>query len=382
MDSKELQKEGIDELESQDLSTEETGDELYEHFHVVVDKGQSLLRIDKYLAACMSNTSRNRVRQASAAGNILVNGKTVKQNYRVKPYDEISVVLSFPPREIEIIPENIPLNIVYEDDDVMIINKEAGMVVHPAYGNYTGTLVNAVSYHLLGTKAEVEDLKDNPFLVHRIDKNTSGIMVVAKNRLAQSKMALQFFNHTITRRYVALVWGNFDEDKGTIEGNVGRCLKDRKIMDVFPDGSQGKHAVTHWKVLERFGYVTLVECRLETGRTHQIRVHMKHIGHPLFNDATYGGDRILKGTTFSKYKQFVQNCFNIMPRQALHAKCLGFVHPTTGQEVFFDSDIAPDMQAVIDRWRNYAIHKEYEEPVDVTYDLTNRERQSLQSNKK
>ncbi len=357
---------------------EEGGDEMYEHFHMVADKGQTVLRIDKFLNGILSHTSRNKIKQASMAGNILVNGKPVKQNYKVKPMDEISIVLSYPPREVEIIPENIPLNVVYEDDDVLLINKEAGMVVHPAYGNYTGTLVNAVTYHLNRNTLQVET---GPYLVHRIDKNTSGIIIVAKNEYAQAKLAAQFFEHSVTRRYQALVWGDFTEDEGTIEGNVGRSVKDRKCMDVFPDGSQGKHAVTHWKVLERFGYVTLVECRLETGRTHQIRVHMRHIGHPLFNDATYGGDRILKGTTFTKYKQFVQNCFSIMPRHALHAKCLGFVHPGTGKEMFFDSPLPADMAAVLDKWRNYATHKAYEEPEEVIYDISNRERQRMEQNK-
>lgn len=359
---------------SEAASSEEGGDEMYEHFHLVADKGQTILRIDKYLNGMLAHTSRNKIKQASMAGNILVNGVPVKQNYKVKPFDEISIVLSYPPREIEIIPEDIPLNIVYEDDDVLLINKEAGMVVHPAYGNYTGTLVNAITYHLNHSTEKVEI---GPYLVHRIDKNTSGIIIVAKNEFAQAKLAAQFFEHSVTRRYQALVWGDFAEDEGTIVGNVGRSIKDRKCMDVFPDGSYGKHAVTHWKVLERFGYVSLVECTLETGRTHQIRVHMRHIGHPLFNDSTYGGDKILKGTTFTKYKQFVQNCFSIMPRHALHAKCLGFVHPSTGKEMFFDSELPEDMATVLEKWRNYAAYKAYEEPTETIYDISNRERKNL-----
>lgn len=355
---------------------EERGDEMYEHFHLTVDKGQGLLRIDKFLQNLLENTSRSKIKQAAQAGNILVNGKPVIQNYKVKPCDDISIVLAYPPREIEIIPENIPLDIVYEDDDLIIVNKKAGMVVHPAYGNYTGTLVNALAHHLKDILVH-DDVVENPMLVHRIDKDTSGIIIVAKTEFAQAKLAAQFFNHTVYRRYYALVWGDFKEDEGTIEGFIGRSHKDRKVMDVFPDESHGKHAITHWKVIERFGYVTLVECRLETGRTHQIRAHMQHIGHPLFNDATYGGDRILKGTTFTKYKQFIQNCCSILPRQALHAKSLGFIHPTTGKEFMFDSELPEDMQTVLDKWRNYAIHKAYEEEVEIIYDVSNRERKRL-----
>ncbi len=363
----------------EDKNKEEGGDELFEHFRVVVDKGQGLLRLDKYLAGQMANTSRSKIKQASMAGNILVNGTIAKQNYKVKPFDEISVVLSYPPREIELIPENIPLDIVYEDDDLLVINKAPGMVVHPAYGNYSGTLVNALCYHLQHILCQ-DGTMAAPFLVHRIDKNTSGLMLVAKTEYAQAKLAAQFFNHTIDRKYQALVWGDFQEDNGTIVGNVGRSAKDRKIMTVFSDDTQGKHAVTHWKILERFGYVTLIECQLETGRTHQIRVHMQHIGHPLFNDATYGGDRILKGTTFSKYKQFVQNCFEILPRQALHAKCIGFEHPITGKRMFFDSELCQDMQEVLAKWRNYIKHKAYEEEVEVVYDISNRERKAIENN--
>ncbi len=358
-------------------SEEEQGDELYEHFHIKVDKGQGLLRIDKFLHNHMEHTSRNKIKQAAQAGNILVNGKSQIQNYKVKPFDDISVVLTYPPREMEIIPEDIPLDIIYEDDDLIIINKKAGMVVHPAYGNYTGTLVNALCFHLKDLLVH-DDVVENPMLVHRIDKDTSGIMVVAKTEYAQAKLAADFFNHTINRTYQALVWGDLKEDEGTIEGHIGRSAKDRKVMDVYTDGSHGKHAVTHWKVMERFGYVTLIECRLETGRTHQIRAHMQHIGHPLFNDATYGGNRILKGTTFTKYKQFVQNCFSILPRQALHAKSLGFIHPTTNKELFFDSLLPDDMQKAIDKWRNYAIHKSFEEKVEIIYDISNRERKQME----
>lgn len=340
-------------------NTEER-DEMYEHFRFTVDPGTELLRMDRYLTNLMANTSRNRVQQAAKAGCILVNGKPEKSNYRVHPRDVITILLPHPPREIEINPENIPLDIVYEDDDVIVINKPAGLVVHPAFGNFTGTLVNALLWHFQGQKtADGEDVK--PLLVHRIDKNTSGIMIVAKSEIAQMKLAANFFEHSIDRRYRALVWGDFKEDEGTIVGNVGRNPKDRLVMTVFPDGEAGKHAVTHYKVIERFGYVTLVECRLETGRTHQIRVHMKYAGHPLFSDESYGGNEIIKGTTFTKYKQFINNCFKILPRQALHAKSLGFVHPVTGKYMLFDSELPADMAEAIEKWRNYAKHRQYEE---------------------
>lgn len=338
----------------------EERDEMYEHFRFTVDPGTELLRMDRYLTNLMANTSRNRVQQAAKAGCILVNGKPEKSNYRVHPRDVISILLPHPPREIEINPENIPLDIVYEDNDVIVINKPAGLVVHPAFGNFNGTLVNALLWHFQGQKnADGEEVK--PLLVHRIDKNTSGIMIVAKSEIAQMKLAANFFEHSIDRRYRALVWGDFKDDEGTIVGNVGRNPKDRLVMTVFPDGEAGKHAVTHYKVIERFGYVTLIECRLETGRTHQIRVHMKYAGHPLFNDESYGGDEILKGTTFTKYKQFISNCFKAIPRQALHAKSLGFVHPVTGKYMLFDSDMPSDFAEVLDKWRNYAKHKQYEE---------------------
>jgi 23S rRNA pseudouridine1911/1915/1917 synthase len=346
--------------ELMDNSPQEERDELYEHHRFTVDKGTDLLRIDKYLMNLIPNTSRSKVQQATRAGCILVNGKPEKQNYRVKPLDVISVLLPNPPREIEIIAEDIPLNISYEDDDLIIINKEPGLVVHPAYGNYTGTLVNALTYRFQNQKTKEGDPM-RPLLVHRIDKNTSGIMIVAKSELAQMNLAKNFFDHTIDRKYWALVWGDFKEDEGTIEGHIGRNPKDRLVMTVFSDGESGKHAVTHYKVVERLGYVTLIECQLETGRTHQIRVHLKHIGHPLFNDATYGGDEILKGTTFTKYKQFIKNCFQLMPRQALHAKSLGFKHPITDKYQLFDSELPEDFNAVLEKWRQYAKHKELEE---------------------
>jgi 23S rRNA pseudouridine1911/1915/1917 synthase len=332
------------------IETEEQ--ELFEHFRFEVDPGQKLLRIDKFLVNRIENASRSKIQSAADAENILVNQKPVKSNYKVKPNDVISIVMAYPPREIELIPEDIPINIVYEDNDVVIVDKEPGMVVHPSYGHYTGTLVNAMMYHLkdlpLFNTGEMR-----PGLVHRIDKNTSGLLVLAKTEQALNKLAKQFFDKTTERRYHALVWGTFDEKEGTITGHVGRNIRNRKIMQVFPDGSLGKHAVTHYKVLEELGYVTLVECKLETGRTHQIRVHFQHIGHPLFNDFEYGGDQILKGTTFTKYKQFVQNCFNILPRQALHAKTLGFVHPSSGEFMRFDSEIPDDMAQVIEKWRRY-----------------------------
>lgn len=346
----------------------EEKEDLYEHFNFKVDKGTDLVRIDKYLLNLIPNTSRNKIQQAAKAECVIVNGKPVKQNYRVKPFDVISILMPYPQREIEIIPENIPLDIVYEDDDIIIINKNAGLVVHPGYGNYTGTLVNALTYYFLN-KVDNQGNPISPLLVHRIDKDTSGLLMVAKSEYAQIKLANDFYHHTIHRKYYALVWGDFKEDEGTVTAHIGRNPKDRLVMTVFPDGESGKHAVTHYKVVERFGYVTLIECQLETGRTHQIRVHLKSIRHPLFNDATYGGDRILKGTTFSKYRQFIQNCFKLLPRQALHAKSLGFTHPITGKQLFFDSPLPEDMQAVIDKWRNYSQHKKYEEEDVIDVDL-------------
>lgn len=333
--------------------------ELFEHFRFVVDGGQSMLRIDKYLTSRMEKTSRTRIQNAANAGNILVNNVSVKPNYKVKPGDIVQIVLPAPPREIELIPENIPINIVYEDDDVLVVNKKPGMVVHPAYGNYTGTLVNALMYHFrdlpLFSTGELR-----PGLVHRIDKNTSGILVVAKNEMALNRLSRQFFERTTDRRYQALVWGVPDPPEGTITGHVGRNIRDRKIMQVFEDGSDGKPAITHYKILENFNYVSLVECKLETGRTHQIRVHFSHIKHPLFNDEEYGGEKILRGTTFSKYQQFIRNCFTILPRQALHAKSLSFDHPVTGKRLSFDSELPDDMKKVIEKWRNYISGREIE----------------------
>ncbi len=346
---------------------EEQEQDLFEHFRLVVDKGQDLLRIDKFLMNRIENATRTKIQAAAEAGNILVNEKAVKSNYKVKPQDVITIVLAHPPRDKEIKPENIPLSIVYEDEEVVVLNKAAGMVVHPGYGNYSGTMVNALMYHFQHLPLFNAN-ETRPGLVHRLDKDTTGIMVMAKNEIALSKLAKQFFDRTTKRTYNALVWGDFDEDEGTIEGNVGRNLKDRKQMAVFPEGDNGKHAVTHYKVLERFGYVTLVECKLETGRTHQIRVHFKHIGHPLFNDELYGGARVLKGTTFAKYKQFISNCFELLPRQALHAKSLGFVHPTSKKEMYFDSELPSDMKSVLEKWRVYSNHKELhiDEPVVET----------------
>lgn len=328
------------------------GGELYEHHRIEVDKGQGVLRIDKFLFDRLENVSRSKIQAAANSGNILVNEKTVKPNYKVKPRDIISIVLPHPPHEFEIIPEDIPVNIVYEDDDLIVVNKDAGMVVHPGHGNYTGTLVNALTYHLQDLPL-FQQGEMRPGLVHRIDKNTSGLLVVAKTEKALNHLARQFYERTTHRRYVAIVWGSFDEEEGTITGNIARHLTDRMKMAVFPEGDHGKHAVTHYKVLERFDYISVVECRLETGRTHQIRVHMEFMKHPIFNDERYGGDQILRGTTFTKYKQFVDNCFKIMPRHALHAKSLGFVHPTSGKEMKFESELPTDMNEVILKWRRY-----------------------------
>ncbi len=336
--------------EEQDLN------ELYEHHRIAADKGQEPLRVDKFLLNRLEGTSRNKIQQAAEDGFIMVNDKAVKSNYKVKPFDVVTVMFTNPPREIELIPQDIPLNIVYEDDDVAVINKDAGMVVHPGYGNYEGTLVNALSFHFNNLPSNNGD-STRPGLVHRIDKNTTGLMVIAKNENAMSSLSKQFFERTIDRRYNALVWGDFEEEEGCIEGNIGRSLKNRKVMTVFPEGDFGKVAKTHYKVLEKFGYVSLVECKLETGRTHQIRVHFQYIKHPLFNDFEYGGDKILKGTTFTKYKQFVENCFKLIPRQTLHAKSLAFTHPKTNKWMSFESELPADMQNVIEKWRNYAKHK-------------------------
>lgn len=331
----------------------EEGDELYEHFAVDVDRGQEPMRLDKFLTLRMQHCSRNRIQTAVDSGSVLVGGRPVKSSYKVKPLDRIQIVMPYPRREVELRAENIPLDIPYEDKWLLLVDKPAGMVVHPGVGNYDGTLVNALMYHLNAQGIPAEE-QNRAGLVHRIDKNTSGLLVIAKDEQTHARLAKQFFDHTIQRRYVALVWGNFDEDEGTITGNIGRSPKDRQKMFVFADGSDGKHAVTHWKVLKRYGYVTLVECRLETGRTHQIRVHMAWIGHPLFNDERYGGDRILKGTTFSKYKQFIENCFAVMPRHALHAQSLGFVHPMTHEAVYFESELPDDFRALLEKWDIYA----------------------------
>jgi 23S rRNA pseudouridine1911/1915/1917 synthase len=327
----------------------------FEHYKFVADKGQNPLRVDKFLLNFVEFATRNKIQQSIKAGNVRVNDAVVKSSHKVKGNDVVTIVLSYPKEKNELIPQDIPLNITYEDDEMLIVNKEAGMVVHPGFGNYDGTLVNALAFHFQNLPNMGEE--DRPGLVHRIDKNTSGILVVAKSERAMTVLARKFADRDLNRKYIALVWGDVKEDEGTITGNIGRSLKNRKVMDVFSDGEYGKHAVSHYKVLERFGYTTLIECKLETGRTHQIRAHFKFIGHPLFNDEEYGGDAILKGTTFTKYKQFVNNCFKICPRQALHAKSLGFTHPTTNKEVFFDSELAEDMQQLIDKWRKYATHQ-------------------------
>jgi 23S rRNA pseudouridine1911/1915/1917 synthase len=342
------------EREQEELLEQDGPEELYERFFIKIDKGQEPVRLDKFLVARIENATRNKVQKGIEAGRVLVNAKQVQANYKVKPADEIVVYSDKEIQGEEIIPENIPLNIVFEDSDIMIINKPAGMVVHPGSGNYTGTLINGVAYYLIQQNKTInEDTLPRFGMVHRIDKNTTGLMVLAKTDKAVADLAKQFFDHTVHRRYFALVWGDVKEDQGTIVAHVGRNIKLRKLFAAYPDGEHGKEAITHYTVLERFGYVTLIECRLETGRTHQIRVHMAHIGHPLFNDDTYGGDRIVKGTVFAKFKQFVDNCFTICARQALHAKTIGFVHPTTRKEVLFDSELADDMKQVIEKWRIY-----------------------------
>jgi 23S rRNA pseudouridine1911/1915/1917 synthase len=333
--------------------------ELFEHYRFTAHPGQSILRIDKFLSDRVENASRTRIQNAANAGNILVNNKAVKPNYKIKPGDLVQVVLPTPPRDIELIPENIPLNIIYEDDDVLVVNKQPGMVVHPAYGNYTGTLVNALMWHFKDLPL-FNSGESRPGLVHRLDKNTSGILVIAKNEYALNRLSKQFYDRTTDRRYNALIWGIPDTMEGTIIGNVGRSIKDRKVMQVFKDETEGKTAITHYKVLENLGYISLIECKLETGRTHQIRVHFSHIKHPLFNDEEYGGNQILKGTTFTKYQQFIRNCFKILPRQALHAKSLAFNHPVTGKRMSFDSDLPDDMMQVIEKWRKYISGRESE----------------------
>ncbi len=334
--------------ENEVLDEQEEG--FFEHHRIVADKGQKLMRIDKFLVDRLERTSRNRIQNAHDDGFVKVNGVSVKSSYKIKPHDIITIEMPYPVRDMELIPENIPIDIVYEDDDLVILMKPKNMVVHPGFGNFSGTLLNAMLYHFQNLPVNSDA---RPGLVHRLDKNTTGLMVIAKTEEALTHLGKQFFDRTIDRRYVALVWGDVKED-GTVIGNTGRSLNDRKVFTVFPNGDHGKHAVTHYKVLKRYGYVTLVECKLETGRTHQIRVHMKHIGHTLFGDFEYGGDKILKGTTFSKYKQFVQNCLDLLPRQALHARTLSFTHPTTGKWMSFESDLPADMQAVLDKWENYS----------------------------
>lgn len=345
----------LEELAESEDAGDNEGDR-YEHFRFVADKGQQLLRIDKFLVDHIQKSSRNRIQQAAEAGCILVNGKAVKSNYRVKPLDVISIVMDRPRYENEILPENIPLDIVYEDDEVLVVNKPAGLVVHPGHGNYTGTLVNALAWHFKDTpNYDVNDPRLG--LVHRIDKDTSGLLVIAKSPEAKTNLGRQFFNKTTKREYVAVVWGVPSPTEGTIEGNIGRNPKDRLQMAVMSDPEQGKHAVTHYTTIQSFGYVSMVKCVLETGRTHQIRVHMLHIGHPLLNDSRYGGDQILRGERTSAYRQFVKNCFEICSRQALHARTLGFVHPSTGKEMFFEAPIPTDMSLMIDKWRSYATAK-------------------------
>ncbi|WP_222983580.1 RluA family pseudouridine synthase [Flagellimonas meishanensis] len=339
----------MDASDSQELAQ----DELFEHHRFVAAKGQEPLRVDKFLMNFIENATRNKIQQAAKQGHIWVNGTIVKQNYRVKAGDEVKVLFEHPPYEFLLTPEDIPLDIVFEDEILLVVNKPPGMVVHPGHGNYSGTLINALVYHFENLP---KNSSERPGLVHRIDKDTSGLLVIAKTEAAMSHLAQQFFEKSSEREYIALVWGNVEEEQGTVEGHIGRNPKNRLQMMVFPEGNEGKEAVTHYRVLERFGYVTLVSCKLETGRTHQIRVHMKHIGHTLFNDERYGGDRILKGTTFTKYKQFVQNAFKILPRQALHAKTLGFEHPLTGKFMRFDSELPEDMVNCIQKWREYAKH--------------------------
>jgi 23S rRNA pseudouridine1911/1915/1917 synthase len=338
--------------EQTEEADDDQDDELFEHHRIVVDGKQGMVRIDKFLMDRLANATRTKIQDGIHEGFVRVNDKPIKPNYRIRPQDIITIAFPEPPRDTEVVPENIPLNIVYEDDQLLVINKAAGMVVHPAYQNWTGTLVNALTYHFQHLP-EMEGNEGRPGLVHRIDKDTSGLLVIAKTETALTKLARQFFDHSIERTYWALVWGEPEPEKGTINVNVGRSLKDRRVTAAFPAGDFGRTAITHYAVLKKFRYVSLVECKLETGRTHQIRAHMKFLGHPLFNDATYGGDQVLKGTTFSKYKQFVDNCFQIMQRQALHAKTLGFVHPTTGAFMKFDSELPDDFRQVLDKWEHY-----------------------------
>ena len=336
------------------METQDIDESLYEHYSFTADSGQQALRVDKFLMNRIENATRNKIQQAAKAGSVRVNDLVVKSNYKVKGGDQVKVLFTHPPYENLLVGEDIPLDIVYEDDALVVVNKAAGMVVHPGHGNYNGTLLNALLYHFESLPLNAND---RPGLVHRIDKDTSGLLVVAKTEKAMTHLAKQFFDKTSQRSYYALVWGDVKDDTGTIEGHIGRDLKNRLLMTVFPDGDQGKEAITHYEVVERFGYTTLVRCRLETGRTHQIRAHMKHIGHTLFGDARYGGDNILKGTTFTKYKQFVDNCFKLLPRQALHAQTLGFVHPISGKSMSFEAPLPNDMLTALDKWRHYAKHR-------------------------
>jgi 23S rRNA pseudouridine1911/1915/1917 synthase len=344
-----------DDLHEKAFDQIDSNDELYERFQFTIDKGQEPLRIDRFLMNRIEGATRNKLQQAINAGLVLVNGKEIKQNYKVKPGDNIIIYSDLSPESTDVVPEKMELNIVFEDDQIMIINKPAGMVVHPGSGNYSGTLLNGVAFYLQENYPAISEENLQRFgLVHRIDKNTSGLLVLAKTDKAMRHIAKQFYDHTVKRQYIALVWGDVIEDNGTIKAHVGRNLRHRKLFEAYPEGDHGKDATTHYQVLERFNYVTLVECILETGRTHQIRVHMKHLGHPLFNDDFYGGDKIVKGTVFSKYKQFVDNCFTICTRQALHAKTLGFIHPDTNKEIFFESDLPQDMRLLIEKWRGYS----------------------------
>ncbi len=341
-----------DELINQDISADDENSGLYEHVNITVDKKQEPLRIDKFLLLFRQNSSRNKISQTCKAGNVIVNGNPVKQNYRVKPGDEVSVLLAHPPRENVIIPQDIPINIVYEDSDLIIVDKDPGMVVHPGFGNWDKTLVNALAFHFAKDPNYNSDL-DRVGLVHRIDKDTSGLLVIAKTEYALSFLAKQFFDRTTKRLYWAFVWGNVKDDSGTVTGHIGRHPKNRMQMYTYEDGSHGKHAVTHYKVLERFRYMTWIECKLETGRTHQIRAHLKHIGHTLFNDARYEGNIVMRGVDMPKYRKFVQNVFEVLPRHALHAHTLGFIHPTTKKEMYFESPMPKDMQDASERWRKY-----------------------------
>jgi len=343
-----------DGLQNNGAELSDNNDELYERFSIVIDRGQEPLRIDKFLMQRLEGATRNKLQQAINTGMVLVNGKEVRPNYKVKPLDSVIIYSDMCPDETVVAAEPMELNIVHEDADLMIIYKPAGIVVHPGSGNYSGTLLNGVAYHLQQQKPAIsEEQLPRYGLVHRIDKNTSGLLVLAKTDVAMRQLAKQFYDHTVKRQYVALVWGDMENDNGTIIAHVGRHQRFRKLFEAYPEGDHGKEAITHYRVLERYGYVTLVECVLETGRTHQIRVHMKHIGHPLFSDDFYGGDKIVKGTVYSKYKQFVENCFQICPRQALHAKTLGFIHPSTGKEIFFETELPDDMRAVIEKWKKY-----------------------------